>query len=381
MKFNKYSIPWPLIVTVCVIALLTSCRSCDNAKPESWEKNLGELIIEDDDLTLYLQNQIRVSRNLPNDDFSLTDDKCLIRYIGTTPTDTCSIIGSFGDVIGEGSLCKIIVGIDTVSINPSTSLPDSIDVRFANALPDTQCATISRHFKLHENAPTIDFQLNIGIPNEASLKLKQYLSHKIREDIEGLFNGEIEERFRYIETYNLNDGSMDEMLEYYFNGFQRFYNLLFETEFEREYDVWDWNFSTQVSYCPVWISDDKSLLTFRYVVLSSLKSRYCFHFEDYFTIDCSNMNVLGWPDFYTEEKCSEVIKKHENELYLDDSDKSRLFENKPISEIYKSAYQPQPALIGDKIVFSYTKWYKGAVADKNLYFTEPYEISNLKRKR
>lgn len=376
MNKLKYAILLSIAVLIGVFILFFTVLDRKHPAEETEENNKGELVARSGDISVYLTYQYKVSDDLPDDDFSYTEDMCLIRYVGKTPSDTYAIIGTYQDVVGDDSLVKIIAGVDTISMDFSSGLPDQVDTRFAGVLPDTHCATLSRHIRFNENTPEIDFQLNIGIPANASPRLKQYLSKTLREHIQDLFVDDIEEGFMDIDLYDLNRGSADEMLEYYFNEFSRLYKYACKDDSELDYELW--NYANLFTFYPVWISEDNNLITFRYIDMSSQQTKYCFHFEGYLTLDCSTMKRLQWPDFYTLEECSAVIQKHENELYLDVFDLDRLYKNEDIADIYNSKAQPSPALLGDKIVFHYSKYYKGAVESGALYFTEPYSYDEKK---
>lgn len=194
------------------------------------------------------------------DNMYYKEDSYLIRFENDIPKDTMILVGPHSGIYGEGKFCRVVVGVDTISINITQPFSKTFDLRFKDAVSDCHKYRFSRHHALNEKSWPTDFQINIGLMDNTPLSLRNFISTMIRDDVADYFTD-----FTYdspvnphIPVVDMSEKSVEQMMQYYYSEFCRLYDKEFPDEAMGD------RYSYQFYAYPVWQNRDSTLSTWRF---------------------------------------------------------------------------------------------------------------------
>lgn len=350
-------------------------------------------------ITKYDNIKVRWGMELPernlSDDMDHKECTALFRYINDDSSDSTIIVGPFNTVLGSGKLCKIIIGVDTVSVNITRKLPRKIDVRRAGMLKGCKHYRLSKHYALSDSAWTTDFQLNISLQDSTPKFIGQFISAIIRNDMTDMFDFCESDGFKapLLKEFAYN-GNIYSMMNYYYRYFRIQYKKKFgEPLSEDDIKNGCWNtgerFSYQLYVYPVWENLDKSLTTWKFYIYTYRGGLHGNECEYYLTFDNVSHRLLGIKDFYKKKKIHciyEILRIQLNKYlqrdscawgsctaYLNSNLEVKSIYNKILKERFNGEIYPRPAITSHGIIFSYQPYEKGSYSEGILHFIQPYK--------
>lgn len=320
------------------------------------------------------------------DDVDAKDETYLIRYVDDRPRDSMILAGPYMRLLGEGPLCRIVVGVDTVNVNIKRQFCKVLDLRFQDALPGCKFYRISRHYAINDSARSTDFQINIAMKDSTPLFIKDFISEMIRDDVAPFFdeytNGEYVTP--YIPMIRMRNRTVEQMMEHYYYQFRKFYDKEFKPEpgsDERAYGEW---YSYQCYAYPVWQNSDSTLTTWKFYSYNYTGGAHGGESEYFLTFDNNTGRFLGAKDFFKKGDFKKAIDKLAQQLDtyhgstgseadLNSEYNVTAVQSSTMNEVIDGKIYPRPAITNQGIVFSYQTYEKGGNADGVMHFTQPFK--------
>lgn len=320
------------------------------------------------------------------DDVGAKDETYLIRYVDNEPTDSMILVGPYMRLIGDGALCRIVVGVDTVNVNIKRPFGKVLDLRFRDVLPGCKFYRLSRHYAINDSARSTDFQINIAMKDSTPLFIKDFISDMIRNDVAGYFEEHVEDEWiiPYVPMIRMRNRSVEQMMEHYYYQFQKLYDKEFKPEpgsDERAYGEW---YSYQCYAYPVWQNSDSTLTTWKFYNYSYMGGAHGGEHEYFLTFDNSTGRILGASDFFSKKGFKKAIERLADQLdayhcttgYEADLNAEynvTAVENSTLNEVIDGKIYPRPAITKQGIVFSYQTYEKGSNPDGVMHFIQPFK--------
>lgn len=322
------------------------------------------------------------------DDLFLRDASYLSRYINGERKETMLLVGPYNRRLGKGHLCQIVVGVDTVNIDIRQPFHKRIDLRYKDAIPGCKYYRFSKHHELEIPyiCPYTDFQINIAMPDNTPMFIKDFISEMICDDVENFFSDydlETKEyiyssttnnrnRAPHIPVFNLQNESVYQMSQYYYKQFCKYFDLFCFAPI-----------SYQLYAYPVWQNSDTTLTTWKFYTYKYAGGAHGGEFERFLTFENATGRILGTSDFFSKEMFKDAIKNLTRQLNAYHGVENRIraeYDQSEIlsvisptyTEVINGKHYPRPALTKQGIVFSYQVLEKGAICDGVLHFTQPY---------
>lgn len=367
----------------------------------------GDLVATSGDRRLYVETCFDDSAD--GDDVFDSDRFRLIRFVGGEPHDTANIIGAYTR-FAEAPLghSYLLVGVDTIDVDFNKPLPKVLDLRLYGSLSGCRKSYFREQYALNDSALQTGFQINVAMPDEASLHIQDLISEMIRNDLSLIFADYDENDnaiLPEIAVLNMDGKSVDQMSRYYFDRFCELYHDKYAlSDDEKISDGEGGVFAagepipeTGVCYIyqmdahPVWQNDEQTLTSWRFYSYTYTGGVHGGCEEFYLTIDNATGRILGVDDFFTESEFKESVKdlgkmvdSYEygfgDGAALDSAYGEIRFENdKLLKEQIDGKVYPRPALTKHGVVFSYQPYWKASFSEGVLHFVLPYNVYNRKK--
>lgn len=98
-------------------------------------KNKRLPLAESDNIKVYEGYGLNEKDWKYGDDVYAKDETYLIRYVDDIPKDSLILVGPYMRLLMGGIRCRIVVGVDTVSVDIKRPFAKTLDLRFRDALP------------------------------------------------------------------------------------------------------------------------------------------------------------------------------------------------------------------------------------------------------
>ncbi len=285
------------------------CGNAGESKVVADSVYRGNLIAEYDNVKVYAEFWLEEDGSEYGDDVTAKDDTYLIRYVDEVPSDTMVLKGPYNSLSGEGRLCKISVGTDTVRVDISEPFKKYLAIRYAGVLPGCRFYRLSRHFTLSERSFPTDFQINIAIQDDAPDYIRSFINESVRDDVAGYFadySGD-EVTYPHIPLFDIKGGDFDRLARYYYNRFCRLYKGENNDEGESDEIPMGPHYSYQFYAYPVWENADGSMITWKFYTFGYMGGAHGWEREYFLTFDNMTGRILGAADFYTGDEFNKAI--------------------------------------------------------------------------
>lgn len=371
----------------------TEAIESENAVIQSVLEYRGDSILTCEDIILYANYGI-IDNSL-GDDVATKDETFIVRYVNDEPQDSAVLIGPYNRLIGNGKICKIVVGVDTLNIDIRKSLSGRLDLRYLGILPNCKFYRLSKHYALNDSARSTDFQINVAMPEDTPLHIKDFISGTIQKDVVLCFTDDDGGATitPHIPVFKMMDRSITEMSQYYYKQFCKLYYNKFGDFSDPEVPMLGEWCSYQFYAYPVWENMDKSLTTWKFYSFSYMDGAHGNTIEYYLTFDNKKGRVLGIRDFYSDETFNDAIRlltrklnlhqgkepdgERKERAELDDCQNVTTPPSNLLNDFFAGKVYPRPAITQHGIVFSYQTYEKGSNADGVLHFLLPYNKNIL----
>lgn len=315
------------------------------------------------------------------------DDTYLIRYVDDKPKDSMILVGPYMRLLGEGAICRIVVGVDTVNVNIIRPFGKTLDLRYRDALLGCKHYRLSRHYAFCDSARATDFQINIAMTDSTPLFIKDFISDMIRDDVAQYFDEHDWERHiditPYVPMINMRNRTVEQMMQHYYYQFRKLYDKRFKPESDSDECAYGEWYSYQYYAYPVWQNSDSTLTTWKFYNFSYMGGAHGGEFEYFLTFDNQTGRILGAKDFFSKEDFKKAIGKLAKQIdayhggsgfEADLNSECNVAEEKSsnLNEVIDGKIYPRPAITNQGIVFSYQTYDKGSFFDGVLHFTQPY---------
>lgn len=324
------------------------------------------------------------------DDVNAKDETYLIRYVDDKPKDSMILVGPYMRLLGEGSLCRIVVGVDTVDVNIKRPFGKTLDLRFRDALTGCKFYRLSRHYAINDSARSTDFQINIAMRDSTPLFIKDFISDMIRNDVAAYFEELKDDKWiaPYVPMILMRNRTVEQMMEHYYYQFRNLYDKEFKPEpgsDERAYGEW---FSYQCYAYPVWQNSDSTLTTWKFYNYSYMGGAHGGECEYFLTFDNLTGRILGASDFFSKDGFGKAIKRLAGQLDayhgysgfeadLNSDSEITATQSTTMNEVIEGKIYPRPAITKQGIVFSYQTYEKGSNPDGVMHFTQPFKNMSI----
>lgn len=342
--------------------------------------DFGVLIASDGNIAVYADYGSREEGERPADDVYAMDETSLVRTVGGRPDGSMRLIGHHTALTGEGNLCRIIVGVDTVDVDIRQRFRKSLDIRYADALPGCKPHRLSRHHALDPDSPPTDFQINVAMPDSAPLFIRDFISTTIRKHLTPYFDDE-----NSITRIKMRERSVEQMMTHYYNQFCKLYDRKYRPEAGSDGPVYADRYSFQFYAYPVWQNSDSSLTTWKFLHFGYMGGAHGNITEYFVTFDNASGRMLGIADFFDNDGGRKALatladklnayhdKMHPGhqkyEAWLDYPESF----DATLNEMRGNRAYPRPAITKQGLVFTYQTYEKGTNADGVLHFTLPFD--------
>lgn len=346
-----------------------------------------------DTLCTYGGKTFRLVRSVDPDEARAGKAVKIFTYAGRTPVDTCIVKGAWGYAFAEGGLLKFTEGVDTASYSLA-SLPKSIHP-IREILPDS----IHEH-SYHQAILLKDTDVLSRFDFEAYLAddypgwLNQLLAVIIKSDLDQLFEVDPPD-VEYLKEYDglrLNPRKYagfdpltampEEIGRYFGNNFEISYRGMFD---DTDSIYWALPFEYSIQVAPAWTGGDGNKATYRFYFYTYGGGAHGMENEFFLTFDNATGRILGYEDLLDESSFGNVKEELGKALGLRrfgevsynntiDIGEEGAFQYSLMSMLYeaKDGYlYPRPALIEDRVIFSYQPYDKGSFAEGVLHFVIP----------
>lgn len=343
-------------------------------------------LAESGNIKVYVNYGIENDYALYDDDIIGKEGTSLTRYVDDKPKESMILVGPYMSILGEGKLCRIVVGVDTVNVNIKRQFGKTLDLRFRDALRDCKSYRLSRHYALNDSAWTTDFQINIAMRDSTPLFIKDFISNMIRDDVVGYFeelkNGEW--IAPYVPMIRMRNRTVEQMMEHYYYQFRKLYDKEFKPEPGSDEIAFGQHYSYQCYAYPVWQNSDSTLTTWKFYKYSYMGGAHGGESEYFLTFDNKTGRILGAMDFFSKTNFRKAIERlavqldtyHGTTGYEADLNSRydvTAVQSSTMNEVIDGKIYPRPAITNQGIVFSYQTYEKGSNADGVLHFTQPFK--------
>lgn len=347
----------------------------------------GSLIAQYGNIELFANYGLPDKDRKYGDDVGSKDETRLDRYVDGAIKDSAILVGEYMKLVSEGKLCKIVVGVDTVSVDITKPLKRTINLRYADALPGCRKYRLSKHYTLNYRSSPTDFQINLALPDNAPKFILNFINESIRDDVAGIFCVYSGDDIVYpeIPLFKISNYNIRQMMQYYYKQFCKLY---FKEECGDEESIAEAmgsHYSNQMYIYPVWKSADGKLTTWKFYEYRYLGGAHGGESEYFLTFDNRTGRILGVKDFFTDEEFKQAVSLLAKQLNTYHGD-GRNFsadikmdsnvtdaESTTLNEVIGGKLYPRPAMTRQGIVFSYQTYEKGSNGDGILHFTQPWK--------
>lgn len=354
----------------------------------------------DEDFTYYGDTLYQYDGKTLIIDYSDEDDELssmsaskIMTYVGTTPVDSCRVIGN-GTYFADGSTLKFAIGVDTVRYN-MRNLPDSVDPARELLPPGVVEHRFFRSFSLSDSSWNCDFKFHAFLPKGHPAWLNQFIAVIMRNDIQAMYLDNkgadrilkeyygIKNQPKKIGGINAASMSPKQIAKHFASEHERLYRNDFDDGEETRGPKYDY----MIEVAPAWSSPDGRYVTYRFYSYYYTAGAHGFMEEYYLTIDNNSGRLLGYEDIIGKKDFPKSIAELEKQLTAYRSTWSGNTDTYPaaldgesleansseiIKEIYNGSYYPRPAITKRGIVFTYQPYEKGAFCDGILHFVQPF---------
>lgn len=346
----------------------------------------GEPLAESGNVKVYVDFCWDDDGHIYDDDVIAKEQTCLFRYVDDKPMDSMILVGPHMRLLGEGSLCRIVVGVDTVYVNIKRPFRKTLDLRFRDALSRCKFYRLSRHYALNDSAWKTDFQINIAMRDSTPLFIKDFISEMIRDDVASFFDEYKDEECvtPYVPMIRMRNRTVEQMMEHYYYQFRKLYDKEFKPEPGSDERAFGQHYSYQCYVYPVWQNSDSTLTTWKFYKYNYMGGAHGGESEYFLTFDNQTGRILGAMDFFSKTGFRHAIDKLAEQL--DDYHGREGFEadlnseynvtaaqSTTMNEVIEGKIYPRPAITKHGSVFSYQTYEKGSNADGVLHFTQPFK--------
>ncbi len=322
------------------------------------------------------------------DDVFAKDETYLLRYVNDEPRDSMILVGPYSRLLGDGSRCRIVVGVDTVNLNIKRPFGKTLDLRFRDALPDCRFYRLSRYYALNDSARSTDFQINIAMRDSTPLTVRDFISDMIRDDVARCFEDYDGDKpvIPYVPMIKMENRSVEQMMQHYYTQFRKLYDKKFKPEPGSGDRAIGERYSYQYYAYPVWQNSDSTLTTWKFYNFTYMGGAHGGECEFFLTFDNETGRILGASDFFKKKDFKKAIDRLSHQLYVyhhkdDDSDELTIEASpgndngidKILNETFEGKIYPRPAITSNGIVFSYRTYEKGGNSDGVMHFTQPFK--------
>ena len=363
---------------------------------------MGEIVedaVKDEDGSSYLSfsthDTIRIDGKLCRFEY-LDEGKSVIMLEDSTgKKDECKVHGICkAPVVLNGG--KLLVGNGIykriLSVN---NLPSSVDVAYS--MPGVKQTTYSAERKLQptdkkEYEPFVDCQLSCHITIPDSINAGRAVACLVDNFLQHV--GDVFEK--KLGHYHGRKDNTQEIASWSIQQFKSIYDDYLEEEnkmMKEEEEDYSRKLPTYftLDIVPVWMSEDKTLITFQTSYSYDTTGLHGMFGLYYLTYDLTNDKVLGWKDIIRKDKTDEVRQMIDRQVcmykdmsYFDFNGKIESDEVQPllVEKITGDRKYPRPALVGRGLVFSYQPYWIASFSEGDLHFIVDYkdleQISALK---
>lgn len=346
----------------------------------------SEPLAESGNIKMYVDFCWDDDEHIYDDDLIAKEQTYLIRYVDDKPRDSILLVGSYRRLIGDGDLCLIVVGVDTIKVNIKRPFGKTLDLRFWNALPGCRRYRMSRHYALNDSSWQTDFQINIAMRDSTPLFIKDFISDMIRNDVAGYFDEYNDGEYvaPHIPMIRMRNRSVEQMMEHYYYHFRKFYDKRFKPEPGSSERAFGQRYSYQCYVYPVWQNSDSTLTTWKFYKYIYMGGAHGGESEYFLTFDNQTGRILGAMDFFSKTGFKKAIDKlaeqlddyHDREGFEADLNSDyniTAVESTTLKEVIGGKIYPRAAITKHGIVFSYQTYENGSNADGILHFTQPFK--------
>lgn len=340
---------------------------------------------------VYVNYGIQNDYAIFDDDIIGKDGTSITRYVNDKPKESMILVGPYMNILGQGNMCRIVVGVDTVNVNIERPFKKKMDLRFRDSLDGCKFYRLSRHYALNDSAWDTDFQINIAMRDSTPLFIKDFISDMIRNDVAGYFDELKDNEWiaPYVPMIRMRNRTVEQMMAHYYYQFRKFYDKDFKPEPGSDEIALGQHYSYQCYVYPVWQNSDSTLSTWKFYKYSYMGGAHGGEREYYLTFDNETGRVLGASDFLSSKEITRALENLRCQLnvfhgydpngdmcyyaWLDDDSNIIAAHDVTINERINGKLYPRPAITKQGIVFSYQTYEKGSNADGILHFTQPFK--------
>lgn len=351
--------------------------------------NEDKLLAESDGIKVYVEYGLSRNDWSLGDDMYYKDDNYLVKCKNDMSADTMILVGPHNGIYGDGNLCKVVVGIDTVKIDIRQPFDKTFDLRFKDAIPGCLTHRLSHHHSLNDISWPTDFQINIAMKDNAPIAIKDFISGLIRDDVAAFFTNYTDDNpiSPDVPSMKMNNRTIEQMMNHYYSQFCKLYDKEFMPSKEDEIPLGD-RYSYQFYACPVWQNSDSTLTTYRFYNFGYMGGAHGAETEYFLTFENKSGRILCASDFFSSESFQDAIAEltsqlnehfenehsedYEMEACLDEDSNVTAVHNKTLNEKIGGKLYPRPAITKHGIVFSYQTYEIGSNADGILHFVIPF---------
>lgn len=361
-------------------------NSSDSVSEEEVPEYQEPPLAESDNVKVYVDFCLEDNDHQYGDDVYAKDETYLTRFVDDKPKESMILVGPYMRLLGEGSRCRIVVGVDTVNINIKRPFGKTLDLRFRDALPDCKFYRFSRHYALNDSAWQTDFQINIAMRDSTPLFIKDFISEMIRDDVASFFDEyrDGENVTPHVPMIRMRNRTVEQMMEHYYYQFRKFYDKEFKPEPGSDERAFGQHYSYQCYAYPVWQNSDSTLTTWKFYSYNYMGGAHGGESEYFLTFDNNTGRILGAKDFFTKSDFRKAIDKLAqqldayhgstgNEADLNSEYNVTAVQSSTMNEVIDGKIYPRPAITNQGIVFSYQTYEKGGNADGVMHFTQSFK--------
>lgn len=379
----------------------TTVKGVNETIDSAYETKIEEGVEEEgyvcsgDTLTQYGGKTYMVDYWDEDSDFKGCSTTFVVAYEGKERVNTCRVDGGSVNLSAEGKTLKVAVGVDTVRYD-ITRLPGRIDP-LSRLVPD-HCRkhTVDHHFPIGFEDWESQFRFYAYLPDGYPDWLKEYVAAALYANQQNFMSDEdwrdaktqylrLRENPKGFKGLDTSEASIESIARYFARRFERLYKQQFQKEDMEE--GWDgplYEYYFEVT--PAWTSEDGSLATYRFYTFEFGGGVHGMMYEYYLTFETGSGRILGWRDLYGDSDFNKTMRQLGRELDLrrfDDPTRGQTADvgnaaemndtpHRQYYEEFNGRYYPRPALLGDRVVFSYQPYDKGCFAEGILHFTLPF---------
>lgn len=358
------------------------------------EENEDDSVCSGDTLTQYDGKTYMVDYWEEAGDFKGRSTTFVVGFRGRERVDTCRVDGESMLLTAEGKTLKVAIGVDTVRYD-ITRLPKRIEPIRKLMQTDYRKHTVDHTFPIGISDWECQYRFYAYLPEEYPEWLRQYVAAALYSELQNFMTDgpqknelvqyqRLREDPRLYKGLDTSEASIETIARYFGRRFERLYRQRFDLN-----DVEEGWFGMLNEYSfevtPAWKSDDGRLETYRFYSFEFGGGVHGMMYEYYLTFETETGRILGRSDLYSDAEFKKAMSKLGKELDIrrfgepDQGQTADVGDESDISpfhmkhyEKYHGKYYPRPALLGDRVVFSYQPYDKGCFAEGILHFALPY---------